>query len=174
MPFWHTTVFLGVAAIQILYKTYIYIHTHMHLRLQTEVHKMIQNFKAISYNLLLNHCMEVAYLQMSWSKPMISSMDLRSYFDRYLRPFPPNLLWEHPHDSTSPSHNTFSSLSSLTAKHPLSSLWSTHQIRLQLFFHHTSQQRSLSPISLYFRSSLLNLPHPAVVTQQAVPTNSTN
>jgi hypothetical protein len=49
-------------------------------------------------------------------------------------------VWEHPSDSTSPSHNMFSSPSSLTAK-----LWSTRQIRPQLFPHFTSQQHSLSP-----------------------------
>ena len=56
----------------------------MHLRLQTEVQKKIQKFQVISYNLLLNHCTKVAYLQMSRSKPMTSSMDLHSYFDQYV------------------------------------------------------------------------------------------
>ena len=64
---------------------------------------------------------------------------------------PSTRLWEHPRDSTSPSHNIFSSPSSHTSK-----LQSTHQIRPQLFPHFTAQQCSLS-ISPYSRSPLLNL-----------------
>ena len=63
-------------------------------------------------------------------------------------------LWEHPHDSTAHllplSHNMFSSPSFLTAK-----LWSTCQIRPQLFLHFTSQQDTLSP-SVSFQLALLN------------------
>jgi len=57
--------------------------------------------------------------------------------------------WEHPHDSISPSYNTFSSPSSLIAK-----LRSTQQTSLQLFPHFTSQKRSLSP-TISLRPALL-------------------
>jgi hypothetical protein len=85
-----------------------HIYIYMHLRLQTE--KYTRRYKT-SNSFLTIFClntMQVAYLQMSHSKPMISLMDLRSYFDPYLRPFLPNMVWEHPHDTH--LHTTFSVL----------------------------------------------------------------
>jgi len=52
-------------------------------------------------------------------------------------------LWEHPHDSTSSAVTQHSVLHLSSQQN-----WSTHQIRLQLFSHFTSQQFYLSYISV--------------------------
>ena len=50
----------------------------------------------------------------------------------------------------------------------------THQIRLQLLPHLTSQQCFLSSLSPYLWPPPLNLPQSAVLIQQAMPSDSAN